>query len=159
MESGGAGDGIPLEGRLLGIDHGKVRIGLAISDPGQKFASPLATRQNQGEPLDRAFFRKLVKDEAIAGVIIGLPVHGDGRESRQSAVVRKFGEWFRSELGLPVAYFDERYTSTEAKEFLMAAGATKKSQKEKLDRVAAQILLKGYLESSREGGAPGALGD
>jgi putative holliday junction resolvase len=153
------GDGIPKQGRLLGIDHGNVRIGLAISDPAQNFSSPLATRQSQGTEPDRAWFRKLVKDEQVAGVIIGLAVHGDGRESRQSELARKFGDWFREELGLPVAYFDERYTSMEAEGFLMAAGATKKKRKEKLDRVAAQIMLKGYLESSREGNAPGALAD
>ncbi len=153
------GDGIPSQGRLLGIDHGRVRIGLAITDPGQTLASPLSTRQSQGVDLDRTWFRKLVKEEAIAGVVIGLPVHGDGRESRQSAEVRKFGEWFRDELKMPVIYFDERYTSMEAEEYLQAAGATRKKRKEKLDRVAAQIILKGYLESSREGRAPGALGD
>jgi putative holliday junction resolvase len=153
------GDGIPKQGRLLGVDHGAVRIGLAISDLGQQFSSPLTTRQSQAVELDRAWFRKLVKEEQIVGVIIGLAVHGDGRESKQSAIARKFGNWFCDELGLPVAYFDERFTSMEAKDFLMAAGATKKKRKEKLDRVAAQIMLKGYLESTRDGHAPGALGD
>jgi putative holliday junction resolvase len=153
------GDGIPSQGRLLGIDHGRVRIGLAITDPGQTLASPLSTRQSQGVELDRIWFRKLVQEEAIAGIVIGLAVHGDGRESKQSGEARRFGDWFREELKLPVAYFDERYTSMEAEEYLQAAGATKKKRKEKLDRVAAQIMLKGYLESSREGRAPGALGD
>lgn len=153
------GDGIPKQGRLLGIDHGNVRIGLAISDSAQVLASPLATRQSQGKEVDQVWFRKLANQEEIVGVIIGLAVHGDGRESRQSEIARKFGEWFRDELGLPIAYFDERYTSMEAQEYLRAAGATKKKQKEKLDRVAAQIMLKGYLESAREGHAPGALGD
>lgn len=152
-------DGIPKRGRLLGIDHGNVRIGLAISDPAQVLSSPLATRQSQGQDADRSWFRKLVKMEEIVGVVIGLAVHGDGRESRQSELARKFGEWFRDELGLPVAYFDERFTSMEAEEYLQAAGASRKKRKEKLDRVAAQIMLKGYLESSRDGRPPGALGD
>lgn len=153
------GDGIPSHGRLLGIDHGRVRIGLAITDPSQTLASPLSTRQSQGVDVDRIWFRKLIQEEAIKGVVIGLAVHGDGRESRQSAEARRFGDWFREALGLPVTYFDERYTSMEAEEYLQAAGATKKKRKEKLDRVAAQIMLKGYLESAREGRAPGALGD
>jgi putative holliday junction resolvase len=154
-----SGDGIPTSGRLLGVDHGRVRIGLAITDPAQSMASPLSTRQSQGVEHDRVWFRKLVRDEAIAGIVIGLAVHGDGRESKQSEIAREFGEWFRAELGLPVTYFDERYTSIEAEAYLQAAGATKKKRKEKLDRVAAQIMLKGYLESKREGHAPGALGD
>jgi putative Holliday junction resolvase len=154
-----AGDGTPRQGRLLGIDHGRVRIGLAITDPAQSLSSPLATRQSQGVEQDRAWFRKLVVEEAIVGVVIGLAVHGDGRESRQSQEARKFGEWFAKELKLPVIYFDERYTSIEAEDYLQAAGASKKKRKEKLDRVAAQIMLKGYLESSREGHAPGSLGD
>ena len=153
------GDGIPSQGRLLGIDHGRVRIGLAITDPAQTLASPLSTRQSQGVDRDRHWFRTLITQEAIAGIVIGLAVHGDGRESRQSGEARKFGDWFRDELGLPVTYFDERYTSIEALAYLQAAGTTKKKRKEKLDRVAAQIMLKGYLESSREGRAPGALGD
>lgn len=156
---GSADDGIPKQGRLLGVDHGAVRIGLAISDVGQQFSSPLTTRQSQTVELDRAWFRKLIQEEQIVGVIIGLAVHGDGRESKQSVIARRFGDWFCDELGLPVAYFDERFTSMEAEDFLMAAGATKKKRQEKLDRVAAQIMLKGYLESKREGHAPGALGD
>lgn len=154
-----SGDGIPTWGRLLGVDHGRVRIGLAISDPAQTFSSPLATRPSQGLEQDRTWFRKLIAAEEIVGIVIGLAVHGDGRESRQSGQARQFGEWFRTELKLPVTYFDERYTSVEAEAYLQAAGATKKKLKEKLDRVAAQIMLKGYLESTREGHAPGALGD
>jgi putative Holliday junction resolvase len=152
-------DGIPKQGRLLGIDHGRVRIGLAITDPAQKFSSPLTTRQSQGVEQDRIWFRKLVKEEQIAGVVIGLAVHGDGRESRQSEEARRFGEWFRTELNLPVTYFDERYTSMEAEAYLLEAGASRKKRKEKLDRVAAQIILQGYLDSPRKGDAPGSLGD
>jgi putative Holliday junction resolvase len=78
-----------------------------------------------------------------------LPIHISGDESQKSREARKFGQWVNERTGLPVAFFDERYTSTQAEALLLDAELTKKRRKERLDKLAAQILLAAYLESSR----------
>jgi len=143
----GTRDKGPVTGRLAGIDYGTVRIGIAITDPEQRIASPLLNYARRGEKADAAFFRKLVADERIAGFVVGLPVHLDGRESEKSAEARKFGKWLAQTSGLRVVFFDERFTSVEAEEALLSAEMTKKERKARLDKLAAQILLTAYLEA------------
>ena len=139
----------PITGRLAGIDYGTVRIGIAITDPEQRIASPLANYTRRGEKADAEYFRKLVADERIAEFVVGLPVHLDGRESEKSAEARRFGEWLGQISGLPVVFFDERFTSVEAEQTLMGAEMTKKQRKARLDKLAAQILLTAYLETGK----------
>ncbi len=133
--------------RLLGVDYGTVRVGLAVSDPEHRLASPLATYARRGREQDTEYFRELVKEENIARIIVGLPVHTDGREGQKAGEARQFGQWLSEATGLPVAYFDERFTTAEAEGFLWEAGLTHKQRKERRDRVAAQILLQSYLDA------------
>jgi putative Holliday junction resolvase len=134
-------------GRLLGVDYGRVRIGLAVSDPDCKIAFPLATHRRQGPARDAAFFQTLVKEEAIAGLVVGLPLHLDGREGIKAAEARAFGAWLAEATGLPVVYWDERFTTVEAESALWAAGLTHRRRRDRRDRVAAQILLQTYLDA------------
>ena len=83
--------------------------------------------------------------------MVGLPLHNDGREGEQAIAVRAFGQWLAATTGLPVAYFDERFTTVEAEGLLLSAGLTNKRRKARRDRVAAQILLQSYLEQSLGG--------
>lgn len=83
----------------------------------------------------------------MARFVVGLPVHNDGRESQKSIEAREFGKWLGETTGVPIDYFDERYTTAMAEEHLLAAGLTKKRRKERLDKLAAQILLTAYLEA------------
>jgi putative holliday junction resolvase len=136
-------------GRLAGIDFGTVRIGVAITDAEQRIASPLANYTRRGEKADEEFFRKLVKDEEIQTFVVGLPVHLNGLESQKSIESRKFGTWLQTITGVPVVYFDERFTSAEAEHFLLGAELTKKQRKARLDKLAAQILLTSYLEAGK----------
>jgi len=136
-------------GRLAGIDYGTVRIGIAITDSEQRIASPLANYTRRGEKADAEFFRKLVADDRIVQFVVGLPVHLDGRESEKSAEARRFGEWLGKTTGLPVAFFDERFTSVQAEQALLDAELTKKKRKARLDKLAAQILLTAYLEAGK----------
>jgi putative Holliday junction resolvase len=133
--------------RLLGVDYGSVRVGLAISDPDRKFAFPLATRQRGGPEEDAAYFRDLVAEEGIGGLVVGLPIHLDGRESPKAVEARAYGEWLGGVTGLPVVYWDERFTSVEAESALWQAGLTHKKRKARRDRVAAQIILQAYLDA------------
>lgn len=139
-------------GRIAGIDYGTVRIGVAITDPEQRIASPLVNYTRRGEKADADFFRKLAKEENIVGFVVGLPVHLDGRESGKSTEARTFGKWLQEITDVPVVYFDERFTSLEAEQALMGAEFTKKQRKARLDKLAAQILLTAYLEAGKPSG-------
>ncbi len=137
---------LPDVGRLAGIDFGTVRIGVAVTDREQKFASPLANYTRRGEVADAAYFQRLASDEQIVAFVVGLPVHLNGRESEKSSQARQFGVWLQEKTGLPVVFFDERFTTVEAEQMLAAAEFTKKQRKSRLDKLAAQILLASFLE-------------
>ncbi len=140
---------VPRRGRLLGIDFGTVRIGLAISDGEQSLASPWQTYNRRSESQDREFFVKLVQREHIAGIVVGLPVHLGGGDNPSAQRAEQFGGWLREITHLPVVFYDERFTTSWAEELLRAAGATSKRRKQLRDKLAAQILLTAYLESTR----------
>jgi putative Holliday junction resolvase len=133
--------------RLLGVDYGSVRVGLAVSDPDRKIAFPLATSARRGRDQDAAYFRGVVGEEQVGGLVVGLPVHTDGREGRKAAEARALGSWLGEVTGLPVVFWDERFTTVEAESALWQAGLTHKKRKERRDRVAAQLLLQAYLDA------------
>ena len=146
-------------GRLAGIDYGTVRVGVAITDDEQRLASPFVNYTRRGEAADARYFRQLADEEQIERFIVGLPVHMSGNESAKSLEARRFGEWLGKVTGRPVEFFDERYTSSEAERMLLDVHLTKKKRKERLDKLAAQILLTAYLESQTRGEKPRSLDD
>jgi putative Holliday junction resolvase len=135
--------------RLLGIDYGTVRVGLAICDELHMIASPLATYQRQNEAKDAEFFRQLIEREEAGGLVVGLPVHMSGDEGGKAAEARKFGDWLGQVTSLSVAYWDERFTTVVAEEHLRNAGLSHKSRKNLRDRVAAQVILQAYLDQQK----------
>ncbi len=141
----------PNTGRLAAVDYGTVRIGVAICDPSRTWAGPLDTYTRKTEPLDRAYFQKVAEQESIVGWIVGLPIHCDGRESQKSREARDFAEWLETYTDVPVRFFDERFTSRLADRMLAEAELTRKKKKQRIDRVAAQLILEAYLESVRHG--------
>lgn len=147
------------QGRVAGIDYGTVRIGIAVSDGERRIASPYENYTRRDKTQDQRRFQRLVQAEQIVLFVVGLPVHLDGRESRKSAEARQFGHWLSEVTGVPVEFYDERFTSHEAEQALLDAQMTKKRRKRRLDMLAAQILLSAYLESAGSGGEPGALDD
>jgi putative Holliday junction resolvase len=147
-------------GRLLGVDFGSVRVGLAVSDPGRAFAFPLEVYERRNREADAAFFRALVTREEVAGLVVGLPVHLSGREGAKAKEARAFGAWLAEQTGLPVVFYDERFTTVQAESALWEAGLTHKRRKERRDKVAAQMLLQAYLDAGCPAeSAPGALDD
>jgi putative Holliday junction resolvase len=157
---GGWGATMSKPSRLLGVDFGSVRIGLAISDADRKIAFPLEIRQRQGADADAAYFRALVEREEVAGLVVGLPVHLDGREGGKAREARAFGAWLATQTGLPLVFYDERFTTVEAESALWNAGLTHKRRKERRDKVAAQMLLQSYLDAGCPSESiPGALDD
>ncbi len=141
----------PETGRLAAVDYGTVRIGIAVCDPSRTWAGPFGTYNRRTEPLDRAYFQKIAQDESIVGWVIGLPIHCDGRESQKSREARDFAEWLTAYTNLPVRFFDERFTSRLAERLLGEAELTRKKKKQKVDRVAAHLILEAFLEASRNG--------
>jgi putative Holliday junction resolvase len=133
--------------RLLGVDYGSVRVGVAVSDPERLIASPLTTYTRCTREQDAQFFQALAKEEHIGQVVVGLPVHMSGAEGQKAREAREFGLWLGEVTKLPIAFFDERLTTVEAERFLLAAGLTNKRRKQRRDRVAAQILLQTYLDA------------
>ena len=139
----------PEIGRLAGIDFGTVRIGVAICDPGRTISSPLATYVRGNREADAKYFRRLASEEQLVGFVIGLPVLASGDESAKSQEVRRFADWLASITALPYCLYDERYTTVQAGEMLRMGEMRGKRRKQRLDMLAAQILLASYLESPR----------
>lgn len=136
-----------LHTRVLGIDPGKTRLGLAICDAERRIASPLTTYTRRDAKQDADFFKKVIEDEEVGAIVIGLPVHLDGNEGEQAKSARQFGAWLHNATGLPCTFYDERFTTSEAEASLLDAGLTSKKRKARRDRVAAQILLQAYLDA------------
>jgi len=141
-------------GRIAGIDFGTVRIGIALSDPGRSIASPYENYVRRTEQLDARRLRLLVTEEDVTLFVVGLPLHLDGGESEKSLEARRFGQWLADATGVPVEFFDERFTSVEAEQLLLEAQMTSKRRKKRTDMLAAQIMLSAYLECGAAGEGP-----
>jgi putative Holliday junction resolvase len=130
----------------LAIDPGTVRLGLALSDTERRLASPLLTYTRRDAEQDARFLKKVVAEEEVATIIVGLPIHEDGSEGAQAKLAREFGAWLQTAVGVPCVFYDERFTSFEADQCLDQTGLTKKKRKARRDQIAAQILLQTYLD-------------
>lgn len=138
--------GLPMAGRLAGIDYGTARIGIAACDYTQQFVNPMLTYNRRNERLDALYFSNLCKQEQIVGWVIGLPIHCDGNESQKSVEVRQFANWLSNLTSLPHLYYDERFSSREARTLMHDTGWSPKQKKKNVDRLAAYIILSHFLD-------------
>ncbi len=144
--------------RIAGIDYGTVRIGIATADLEVGIAGLYETYTRRNEKLDAQYFVELAQQERLARFVVGLPVHLSGNESQKSREARQFGAWLEKLTSVPVDFFDERYTSSEAEAILGDANLSKKKRKARLDQLAAQIMLTAYLEAGAKGQeSPGGI--
>jgi putative Holliday junction resolvase len=149
---------LPHRGRLLGLDYGTRRIGLALCDDEQRIASPLENYDRRRPALDAEHLAEAARENRVVGLVVGLPLHMGGEEGQKANEARRFGSWAAAALGLPLDFWDERLTSYLAQELMRDAGLSRKKQKSRLDKVAAQLMLQSYLDSrtnrpeSRPGG-------
>ncbi len=137
-------------GRILALDVGKKRIGLAVSDILRVSAQGLPTFQRGRIRDDLAALDALIKEREVSVLLVGNPLHMSGSESRQSEYTREFAERLQDYVQVPLVYWDERLTSSEAERMLKQAGASLEQRKKAVDRLAAVLLLEsylGYLES------------
>lgn len=137
-------------GRVLALDFGTKRVGAALSDSSWSIATPLETYVRQATESDARHYRRLVEEEGVERLVVGLPAHLSGRLGKAADLARAWGQWLGGVTGLPVVFVDERYTTVEAEAALHDAGMKTKARKDRRDMVAATILLQGYLDA----GAP-----
>ena len=119
----------------------------AISDPGRAIASPLEVYERRNDDLNARHYRELTREHEIERIVVGLPVHTSGREGQLAGLARQWGAWLALATGLPVAFADERYTSVEADNLMIQSGLKRQKRKDLRDKLAAQILLQGYLDA------------
>ena len=136
-------------GRVLALDLGKRRIGLALSDELGITAQGLETLQRSNIREDLARLAQLAAEKNVALILMGNPLHMSGHEGRQAEYARDFGERLREATGLPIEYRDERLTTVEAQRVLRQSGISMKKRAKAVDRLAAVILLESYLDSQR----------
>lgn len=135
-------------GRLLGIDYGKARIGLAVSDETKLVARPLGSLENCST-FFKALQRQIQPLLPIESIILGLPLLLSGKESPMSTEVRKFSERLQEALPFPVILWDERLTSAQADRSLRDAGLKRRERAKVEDTFAATLILQSYLDYKR----------
>lgn len=154
-------------GVILAIDYGKKRLGLALSDEFCVTSRPYATWTRINRRRDLARLRELIRKERVRRVVVGLPLHLDGRPSEMSEEARSFAERVGKALGLPVEMVDERLSSWEANETLNEIRSGKRARRRSLtdgaaksdtslDDIAAAIILRDYLDRNRARTTPRA---
>tara|TARA_R110002095_G_scaffold208540_2_gene194333 strand:- start:9694 stop:10182 length:489 start_codon:yes stop_codon:yes gene_type:complete len=147
----------PSEGRLLGLDYGTKRVGIAISTFEQSISSPLENYTRQSEQQDELFLTKIIREYQCKGLVVGLPVHMSGDEGQKAKEARRFGNWVSQFAQIPIRFWDERYSSAIAEDILVNANISRGKRKAYLDKLAAQIILQSFLESSDRNRIPGSF--
>jgi putative pre-16S rRNA nuclease len=137
------------QGRILALDLGKKRIGLALSDPLGITAQGLETLQRTNIREDLAHLAQIAGEHDVTQIVIGNPLHMSGREGRQAGHAREFGARLQAATGLPIEFWDERLTTVEALRVLRQSGISIEKRAKAVDRLAAVILLENYLDSRR----------
>lgn len=136
--------------RLLGVDLGDKRIGLAISDPSGFIASPLETLYRTKWAEDSAHLFKLMDEREIGGLVIGWPLNMDGSEGPRCQSTRQTANNILKVRDIPILLWDERLSSWEAEQRLIDAHIRRKKHKEKIDQIAATIILQSALDRLRK---------
>lgn len=140
--------------RILGVDPGSVRVGLALSDADGVIASPHATLEPRGREHAATLVADAVRATGAERVVVGLPLRLDGDESESTRQARWLAARIGEVAGIPVVLWDERLTSAAAERHLAGAGVPGKRRRGMVDRVAAALLLQSYLDAHAEDPCP-----
>jgi putative Holliday junction resolvase len=139
-----------VNGRLLGVDWGEARIGLALSDETQTVAQPLTTlarRAGKRPPLTKLL--DVARAHAVAGVVVGLPLDERGLEGEPARAARALAAAVAERAGLPVALWDERFSTARALRAVKAMGGSTRGRKADVDALAAALMLQHYMDARR----------
>ena len=134
-------------GRILGLDVGARRIGVAVSDPLGITAQGLETLQRKNKKHDFAHLDRVIREFDVKEIVVGLPLRMSGAEGTQSEKIRAFAEDLRKHFKLPVHLWDERLTSAEANRLLRETELSIEKRGKAVDRMAAILILQGWMES------------
>ena len=135
--------------RVLGLDVGDRRIGVAMSDPIGLTAQPLMTIERAGGDADTEAIRALVEQYGVERIIVGLPLTLRGEQGPQANKVVAFADRLRQRLTIPVQLLDERLTTIQGTRSLLETGVSSRKRRAVIDQVAAQLILQQFLEASR----------
>ncbi len=135
--------------RILAVDHGEKRIGLALSDPTATIASPLTVLRHISRAEDAARVAELVRTHEVALVVVGQALDDEGRPTRQGRSAARFAEALRARVDVPVVLWDESFSTQEALAARQALGISRKKRREPVDALAATVILQTYLEARR----------
>ena len=143
---------MPANGRAMGVDYGRRRIGIAVGDASDALATPLTTlarRAGKRPPVARLL--EIASRHRVRLVVVGLPLDPSGRETEWTAEVRSFGERLARRGGVSVVFQDERYSSAEAESRIRSAGLPRRKREDKarIDAAAAAIILQDWLDGAR----------
>jgi putative holliday junction resolvase len=139
---------LPLNGRLIALDWGEIRIGIALSDESQTLASPLTTltrRAGKRFPMPR--FLAIVKEFEPVGAVVGLPLTPEGDEEASAEAARALAGLVAERTGLPVELWDERMSTSRALALIREQGGSVRGRKEQVDALAAAVLLQHFLDA------------
>jgi putative Holliday junction resolvase len=132
---------------VLGVDLGTKRIGLAISDPSERVALPAGMLASRGRGADLAAIGSLARERGVSRIVVGLPLHMNGRAGPEAEAARAFAKELEARSGIPVDVLDERWSSVEAERTLRETGQSGRKRKPgAADTLAATLLLRTFLE-------------
>ena len=135
--------------KAMGIDFGLARIGIALSDDTKFLASPYETYRRKGDEIDINYLVDLIESKKVDEIICGLPMNMQGEEQAIAQSTREFMDTLKDRVDIDIQFVDERLSSVMAEEILRETERDWKKRKEKLDSVAASIILQDYLDSRK----------
>lgn len=138
--------------RVLGLDFGSVRIGVAVSDPTGTIAQPLEVIPHRGFRSVVARIRSLIAAHQVDKIVVGLPRRLDGQEQKEAVAVRVFAARLQAAVSVPVEFADERLSTAEAERAMIEADASRAQRRSARDAVAAALILQTYLDRTRDEG-------
>jgi len=133
-----------IQGRVLAIDYGEVRVGIALSDPLRILATPFVVLKNDGNLLEN--IKKIITEKQVSQIVLGLPINLKGKDSKKTEEIRKFYRKLKDYISLPIELVDERFTTYEANAELKKMGYSVKESRKVIDKIAASLILKSYLK-------------
>lgn len=134
----------------MGLDIGDKRIGIAISDKTRTIAQNLMVLKRKDLEADIQILKDIIKDKEVSLIVVGLPLNMDGTLSKKALEILKFIEILKENIEIPIQTYDERLTSKEAESILIEGGVSRKKRKDKIDKIAAQIILQNYLDNKNK---------
>lgn len=138
---------LPPRARLFGLDVGEKTIGIAVSDPELKVATPVETIRRGKFSADAERLRRLMKERNVGGIVLGLPVNMDGSEGRRCQSVRQFAANLLARFDIPIVLWDERLSTAAVTRTLLDADLSRKRRAEVVDKMAAAYILQGALDA------------